>query len=228
MKYIVIGLGIYGRTLAVELSLQRHDVIAIDNIPEQVETVKDKVSATFVIDSTNENELSLLPLNETDAVIVAIGDDFASSLRTISLLKKKKVRHIYARAVDEIQKSILEAFDLEKIMLPEEDSARSLVRNMGLDSRVDSIPVDKKHFVFMIQVPDNQLGRSYASMKIQEKYNLQLLGIRRVEERRNILGLRVREPVVVPSPITQKVESGDELVCYGAETDYQRLLREFE
>ena len=115
MKYIIIGLGNYGRVLAEELSALGHEIIGADISESRVDSIKDKVATAFVIDATDEQALSVLPLNSVDIVIVAIGENFGASVRVVALLKQKKVAHIYARAIDMVHKAVLEAFSLEKI-----------------------------------------------------------------------------------------------------------------
>lgn len=124
MKYIIIGLGNYGHVLAEELSALGHEVIGADVSVGRVDSLKEKIATAFVIDATDEQALSVLPLNSVDVVIVAIGENFGASIRVVALLKQKKVQHIYARAIDAVHRSVLEAFELERILTPEEDAAR--------------------------------------------------------------------------------------------------------
>lgn len=107
MKYIIIGLGNYGRVLAEELSALGHEIIGADISESRVDSIKDKVATAFVIDATDEQALSVLPLNSVDIVIVAIGENFGASVRVVALLKQKKVAHIYARAIDMVHKACL-------------------------------------------------------------------------------------------------------------------------
>lgn len=110
MKYLIIGLGHYGSMLAMELTAMGHEVAGVDSNSLHVDSVKDRMAASFVLDATDETALSVLPLKSVDAAIVAIGDNFGASVRIVSLLKKLKVKRIYARAVDEVHKAVLEAF----------------------------------------------------------------------------------------------------------------------
>ena len=120
MKYLIIGLGHYGATLATELAAMGHEVVGVDGNGLHVDSVKDRMAASFVLDATDEMALSVLPLKSVDAVIVAIGDNFGASVRIVSLLKKLKVKRIYARAVDEVHKGVLEAFSIDRILTPEQ------------------------------------------------------------------------------------------------------------
>ena len=91
MKYIVIGLNNYGSVLAEELSALGHEVIGADINASRADCLKDKIAATFVIDATDEQALSVLPLNTVDVVIVSVGKNLGVSIRTVALLKQKKV-----------------------------------------------------------------------------------------------------------------------------------------
>ena len=79
MKYIIIGLGNYGGVLAEELSVLGHEVIGVDTNEHRVDVLKDKIATSFIIDATDEQSLSVLPLKDVDVVIVAIGENFGAS-----------------------------------------------------------------------------------------------------------------------------------------------------
>lgn len=110
MKYIIIGLGNYGSVLAEELTVLGHEVIGADYTEQRVDAIKDKIATAFVLDATDDISLNALPLNKVDIVIVAIGENFGASVRVVALLKQRKVEHIYARAIDDLHKTVLEAF----------------------------------------------------------------------------------------------------------------------
>ena len=107
MKYIIIGLGNYGHVLAEELSALGHEIIGADISESRVDSIKDKVATAFVIDATDEQSLSVLPVKSVDIVIVAIGENFGASIRVVALLKQKKVPRIFARAIDAVHKAVL-------------------------------------------------------------------------------------------------------------------------
>ena len=102
MKYLIIGLGIYGSNLALDLAALGHEVIGADNKSANIEAIKDFITTVYQVDSTEESALSVLPLKNVDLVIVAIGENFGASVKTVALLKKLGVRHIYARAIDRL------------------------------------------------------------------------------------------------------------------------------
>ena len=211
MKYIIIGLGNYGRVLAEELSALGHEIIGADISESRVDSIKDKVATAFVIDATDEQALSVLPLNSVDIVIVAIGENFGASVRVVALLKQKKVAHIYARAIDMVHKAVLEAFSLEKILTPEEDAARSLVQLLDFGTSVEAFRV---------------VGYFVNELNLDEEFHLKLIGLKRADKVTNCLGISLMELHVKNElPGDEKVEEGDELVCYGKYRDFQSFWK---
>ena len=147
MRYLIIGLGIYGSNLARDLTDMGHEVIGADNKKSNVDAIKDYISTVYLLDATDEAELSLLPIKNVDLAIVAIGENFGASIRTVALLKKLNVKHIYARAVDTLHESILEGLDIDRILTPEQRAARDLTSEMGLGSKVQTLALDSDHYV---------------------------------------------------------------------------------
>lgn len=119
MKYLVIGLGNFGSTLACQLTDMGHDVIGVDCREHVVEEVKDKISVAYIMDATEKVALRTLPLDDLDCAFVAIGQSMDHSLRTVAALKELKVSPIYARAIDPTHLSILSAMNIKKVFIPE-------------------------------------------------------------------------------------------------------------
>ena len=158
MKYIIIGLGNYGHVLAEELSALGHEIIERTSAKAVSTQSKIRLPLLFVIDATDEQSLSVLPLNSVDIVVVAIGENFGASVRVVALLKQKKVPRIFARAIDAVHKAVLEAFSLEKILTPEEDAARSLVQLLDFGATMEAFRIDQDYYVVKFTVPKKFVG----------------------------------------------------------------------
>ncbi|MBE6188864.1 MAG: TrkA family potassium uptake protein [Alistipes sp.] len=124
MKYLVIGLGNFGMTLAQTLTDNGHEVIGVDSDPIRIEQIKDRIAFAYIMDATSAVALRSLPLTDIDYAVVAIGQSMDHSLRTVAALKSLNVENIYARALDTVHKSILEAMSISKIFIPESYAAK--------------------------------------------------------------------------------------------------------
>ena len=124
MKYLVIGLGNFGSTLAQTLTDNGHEVIGVDIDSHNVEQIKNRIAFAYIMDATNQLALRSLPLSDIDCTVVAIGQSMDHSLRTVAALKQMNIGTIYARALDSTHKSILEAMNISKIFIPESYAAK--------------------------------------------------------------------------------------------------------
>ena len=226
MKCIIIGLGTYGRVLVEELSALGHEVIAVDSDASRVERVKDMCDGAFQIEATDELALSVLPLKKVDIVIVAIGQNLGASVRVVALLKKLGVQHIYARAMDYVHKNILQAFSIEKILIPEERAARSLVREMELGGKTDLFRVDDKYCVFKFCIPEQLIGILPNDLHLYEEFHLKVIAIKKAKRVQNFIGIEYNDSEVVNiTKENEPLEANDELVCYGKESDFRKLCK---
>ena len=226
MKCIIIGLGTYGRVLADEMSALGHEVIAADSDASRVERVKDFCDAVFQIDASDELALSVLPLKKVDVIIVAIGSNLGASVRVVALLKKLGVKHIYARANDYVHKSILQAFDIEKILIPEERAARSLVRQMELGVKTDLFRLDDTYCVYKFRIPEKFVGLRANELRLYENFRLKIIAIKKSERVLNFTGIEYNNSIVVNTTEDDlTMETNDVLVCYGKESDFRKLCR---
>lgn len=226
MKYIIIGLGNYGYVLAEELAAMGNEVIGADISDLRVESIQNKIATAFCLDATDINAISALPLDSADAVIVTIGENFGASIRVVALLKQLKVKHIYARAIDPIHKSILDAFELDKVLTPEEDAARRLVELWEFNTHTEAFKIDDDHYIMMFQIPSKFVGFYVNELNVQEEFNLKILAIKRQIQTKNMLSITVTEHHVLDH-ITdeEKIEEGDILVCMGVYKDFRKFWK---
>lgn len=224
MKYIIIGLGNYGHVLAEELASLGHEVIGADKDAEKVESIKDKIATAFAMDATDEAALMVLPLRNVDVVMVTIGEDLGASVRVVALLKRMKVEHIFARAIDDIHYAILDVFGLDKILTPEEDAARQLVRLMNYGTDIESFPVDKDHYVMKFTAPEKMIGKNISDLHLAEDFDITLITITRLESTMTVLG-KTSESKVIDIQENERVEKDDKLVCYGKYRNFQTLWK---
>ncbi len=221
MKYLIIGLGHYGGILAEELTALGHEVVGVDKDESHVDRVKDKMVTSFVLDATDETALSVLPVRNVDLVIVAIGDNFGASVRIVSLLKKNKAKHIYARAVDEVHKAVLDAFAIDRILTPEQDAAHMLAQSLELSTAVESFQVDDDNYVFKFRLPGKLVGYHANDLNLEQEFGLKVISLVRGNRTCNCLGISVLEHNVANEfPEDYELKDEDELVCYGAYSQF--------
>jgi trk system potassium uptake protein TrkA len=130
MKAAVIGLGVFGQTLAVTLARAGIEVIAIDSKSDAVDDVKDDVALAVALDSTDEKALRAQGIQEVDVLVSCIGENFEANQLTVILAKKIGVRHVICRASTQTHARILKLIGADFVFTPEVAAAESLARHI--------------------------------------------------------------------------------------------------
>lgn len=226
MRYLIIGLGIYGTNLAMDLTDMGHEVIGADVSAEKVEAIKEYISTAYIINSTEEQALNALPLKNVDLIIVAIGENFGASVKTVALLKKIGVKRLYARAIDELHESILQGLQVDRILTPEQRAAHDLTYEMELGTHVDALCVDKDYYVLNFAAPAYFHGMTYAEITIDRAFGLKLIAATRPASKSNVLGIEHRTQRLLDiQDYSLKVEQGDVFTCFGSAHSYRNMFR---
>ena len=226
MKYIVLGLGNFGSSLAQKLTEQGNEVIGIDNSEAKVDAFKEKISHTICMNATDEHTAKGLPLKETDVVIVAIGEDQGANVMATAVFKNLEVKRLISRAIDPLHEKVLQAIGVDEIVHPEEETAERWAKKLCLHNVVDSFELSPDYSIIEANVPEEYIGKTIREVGFRSKYKLLVLTTIKNEEVKSLLGKTKTEAkvqgVAVPDLI---LEEDDILVLYGANKDLQNFLK---
>ncbi len=175
---LLIGLGRFGRHIALKLNALNHQVMAIDHNEERVNALLPFVTNAQIGDSTNEEFLSSLGIGNYDACIVAIGDNFQNSLETTYLLKELGAKKIIARASKEMQEKFLLRNGADEVVYPEKQLAAWTAIRCSSDHILEYIELDDEYAIFEVEVPHGWSGKSIVELDVRKKYGINILGIR--------------------------------------------------
>jgi trk system potassium uptake protein TrkA len=224
-KVAVIGIGNFGAHLAVTLAKQGAEVLAIDSSMDRLEDIKDKVTYTVRLDSTEEKALRDQGLTELDAVIVAIGDDFEATLLTIVALQNIGVKRIIARATTKTHERILRHLGIEEVISPAVEAAERLADSLMYRGVIDSLELSSDYSIVEVSAPEAFIGKSLGELQLRETFDVNLITIKRVEQAPRLLGLRSRtvEKILgIPTP-DMVVQRGDVLVLFATKPAISRM-----
>lgn len=225
MKYIVLGLGHFGRSLAVHLTELGHEVIGVDVKITIVEQLKEKITHTVCLDSTDKEAVSSLPLKDSHAVIVAIGEEEGASLMTVAVLKQLKVKRIIGRVVSDLQKTVLEAMDIAEYIMPEEEAAERLAMRLDNIDIVDSFKVSDKYSIVETKVPAKYYGMTLREADLTNKYKVIVLTTIKVESQEGKDGQKtVSKEASGIAQFDTKLMENDLLVLFGEIANITKLI----
>ena len=178
-QILLIGLGRFGTHVAKKLSELDHQVMAVDIREERVNEVLPDVTNALIGDSTSEEFLSSLGVRNFDVCIVAIGDNFQSSLETTSLLKELGANMVVARASSDVHEKFLLRNGADETVYPERQFARWTAMRYSADHIFDYIDLGKDYAIFEVAVPSAWVGRTIAEADVRRKHHINIMALRR-------------------------------------------------
>lgn len=175
---LLIGLGHFGKHIAMELNQLGHEVMAIDNDEEKVNDVLSYVTNAQIGDSTDPDFLNSLGIRNFDVCIVTMSGNFQNSLETTSLLKELGAEFVVSAAKRDVQEKFLLRNGADRVVYPEKQMAKWTAIRYTSDHILDYIEVDDSYAIFEVQVPDNWIGKSIGKIDIRKKYNINILALK--------------------------------------------------
>ncbi len=175
---LLVGLGRFGRHIAEKLNALNHQVMAVDRREGRVDAILPFVTNAQIGDSTNPDFLTSLGIRNFDFCIVAIGDDFQSSLETTSLLKELGAKLVVSRAASDVHAKFLLRNGADEIIYPEKQLANWVAIRYSADHIFDYIELDDDHAIFEVQVPQDWIGKTIGELDVRKKYSINIMGIK--------------------------------------------------
>ena len=175
---LLIGLGRFGRHMAAKLQELHHEVLAVDKNEERVNEALDLVTHAQIGDSTSEAFIASLGVRNFDLCVVAIGDDFQSSLETTALLKEQGARFVLSRAARDVHAKFLLRNGADEVVYPEKQLAKWTAIRYTADHILDYIELDGDNAIFEVTVPQEWIGKTIGQLDIRKKYKINIMGIK--------------------------------------------------
>ena len=176
---LLIGLGRFGRHIAMHLNEMEHNIMAVDKNEERVTRVLPYVTNAQIGDSTDVQFLRSLGINDYDFCIVTIGGDFQSSLETTSLLKELGARFVISRAERDVQAKFLLRNGADEVVYPEKQMARWTAIRYGSSHILDYIELDETHAILELPVPKAWIGKTVGQIDIRKKYDITIMALKK-------------------------------------------------
>ena len=179
---LLVGLGRFGRHIAIKLHELHHQVMAIDQKEERVEAVLPYVTNAQIGDSKNHSFMASLGVRNFDVCIVAIGDDFQSSLETTALLKELGAKQVVARAARDVHAKFLLRNGADEVVYPEKQRASWTAIRYTSDHIIDYIELDDDNAIVEVSVPHSWVGKTVGALDVRRRYNINILGIKKTSK----------------------------------------------
>lgn len=208
--FTVIGLGVFGSAVAIELARLGNDVLAIDLNAERVNAIADSVTQAVVTDARDEKNLRDLGVQESDAVVVAIGEDLEANILVTLTIKNMPRPVVWAKALNHNHHRILNKLGADHIMHPEHEMGMRLAHSLMYPDVIDYISLGNDQFTVEVRASERLAGQSIEALQLLE-HHVQLV---LVKHHRNVL---------VPPPADYLFTVGDQLLLVGTLDNLRRM-----
>lgn len=227
MKFIIIGLGNFGSSLAEKLTAMGHEIFGVDSDIDKVEAMKGKLTYAMCLNSSDQQAISNLPVKESDVAIVCIGEDEGANLMTTALMKKMNVKRLISRAVNPLHETILDAMGITEIVHPEQETAERWANKLDFPGIIDSFELSREYSLVEGVIPKHYAGKKLGEIKFRRNHNILLLSVMKPQIETNIIGekRKVNVPQGVASSETV-LQEGDIVVFFGKLKDIHSVLKE--
>lgn len=213
-RFVVIGLGKFGRHVARTLFERGHEVVGIDSDPARVQDLRDFCTRPVVTDSTDPDNLRALDLAGADGAVVSLGERMDASILATLYLKELGLRKIVVKAVSEDHGKILQLIGATDVVHPERDTALRLAHALGARSIVEYLPLGVGFGLEELAAPPSFWNRSLRELDIRKRHQVLVVAVKNADRLDLVPGA------------DHMVREGDILVVIGKDDGLAGLTRE--
>ena len=209
---LLIGLGRFGRHCGVKLTELGHQVLAVDRNEDRVDAALSYLSNAVIGDSTRQDFLESLGIEDFDLCIVAIGDDFQSALETTSTLKELGAKKVISRASRDVQAKFLLRNGADEVVYPERMMAEWTATRHSSEYILDYITLGNDMVLFEVEVPEKWVGHSLSELDVRRKHSL------------NVVALKTDNDLMIGSHPDIPLVKGERMIIIGRNGDVQKCF----
>lgn len=210
-EYIVIGLGRFGRSAAVQLEYNGCRVLAVDSDEKKVKLVSEYVTLAMCLDITNEEAIQELGVQNFDGAVISISHNLEASVLATIWAKEHGVQQVIAEAYDEMQGKILSKLGADEIIYPQREMGMHLANNLALNNLVDAIELTSDYSIVDIPILKEWVGKNLKELKLRERHKVNVIAVK-----------RKGELIINPSADVPMID-GDVFVLLGTNTTLKKL-----
>ncbi|MBO5262542.1 MAG: TrkA family potassium uptake protein [Clostridia bacterium] len=175
---LIIGMGRFGRHLAMRMLELGNDVMIVDKDANLIDMMSPYCPDASICDCTNENVLKSLGVDEFDICFVTIGEDFQSSLVITSHLKALGAKCVVAKAGQDIQADLLRKIGADEVIYPEKEIAEKVAVRYNSNNIFDFIPLTSDFSIYEVPVLKDWIGKTIVEVNVRQQYNVSIIGIK--------------------------------------------------
>ena len=210
ISVLLIGMGKFGRTLGEQLLSMGDEVMIVDKKEDVINTLAPRYTNALIANCAEADNLRVMDIPSFDVCIVAIGEDFQSSLEITSNLKDLGAKRVISKASTEIQRKFLLREGADEVIYPDRDIAEKLAVHLNSSNVINFIDLDARYSIFEIACPAKWQDKKLIDVNPRKRYGMNILTVKKGDE------------VITSLDGEYVFTAGDQLVVFG---DTQTILK---
>lgn len=177
-QYVVLGLGVFGSTIAKTLSKHDCEVLAIDRDIKCVERLADIVTQAVQADITDKEALAAAGVGDCDVAIIAVGSHLEEAIMALINVKELGAPFVIAKAKNKRSQEILLKVGADKVVRPEKEIGEQTAKSLLSQNIIDLIDIDSDFSIAEINAPEKWVGKTFKELDLRTKYGINVIGVR--------------------------------------------------
>ena len=174
----MIGCGRFGYSGEKTLYSLGHDVLAIDQDEEKIQSISDQVTHAVEADANDENVLRSLGIRNFDVAVVSIGSDIQSSIMATLICKELGVKYVLCKAKNELQAKVLYKIGADRVVFPERDMGIRVAHNLVSQNVLEYIELDPHYSIAEIVTPSKWIGKTIGELDLRANYGINVMAVK--------------------------------------------------
>lgn len=208
-RFIVVGLGNFGASVAEALYSAGHDVAALDRDGDRVDHMARRVTRAAVGDGTDQRTLRKLGAEDADGAVISTGDDITASALTTLVLRDVGVHEIYVKVISPEHARLIDQIGVTETIFPERESGIRLGKRISSRMLLNYVELGSGFSVQEMAVPERWVGKTLRELQLPRRLRLSVVAVH------DVLMDRIQ-----PVPDADAVlKESDTLLVAGMDTD---------
>lgn len=173
----VLGLGLFGTSVARTLAGVNVDVIAMDMNMDHVEEVVDEVAVAVQGDFTKFDQLAQAGFGDCDQVVIASAERLENTILAILNLKKLNVTDITVKTKNKDYREVLLKVGATRVILPEVEMGVQVANMLANPTVHELMSLDNRYNIIEFPASHSWVGKTIIEIDFRNKYDINIIAI---------------------------------------------------
>ena len=177
----VLGLGRFGRSVAMTLEEMGCEVLGVDKDENVIAQVSEKISRVVSFDIRDSRAFDQIGIENFDVVVIA-SKNLESSLMATMICEEKNIPQIIVKAIDERHAEMAQKLGATQIIFSERNTGRRLAMHLVSENVIDYIEIAADVKILSLNTPKKIVGKNLITSDLRKNFDVNVIAIMKNSE----------------------------------------------